>query len=293
MINLRFHIVSLVAVFLALAIGIAVGATVVDQGLVSQSQRRIASLDRTLEERAKTISDLRTERNALDKFGLESESRMVRDRLPSVALLFVTDGAIDDKRTAALATTLRSSGARIVGTLGIGASIQLDSSDALNRARIAVGATSSRPDTVRFLVSEQLIQAIGQPNLSESLNGLVSAGLLARRAAENGVFPGVLPVGTRVVFVHSAASTVDVKVTSSWIGRLVAVTPVVVVGERDDPVIREVRDVTALAARVSTVDDLLDRPGRVATVYALEDVTRGRVGHYGSGEGAERLLPAP
>ncbi len=293
MINLRFHIVSLVAVFLALAIGIAVGATVVDQGLVSQSQRRIASLDRTLEERAATISELRTERNALEQFGSESEARMVRDRLVPTSVLFVTDGPIDEERTALLAETLRASGARIVGTLGVGSSITLDGSDALNRARDAVGAASSRPDTVRFLVAERIITAIGRPSRTVELGGLVSAGLVARRASGTNVFPDVLPVGTRVVFLHAGDSTVDVEATAAFIGRLGMVAPVVVVGDGKDPLVQRVRDVAALAARVSTVDDLANRPGRVATVYALEDLARSRVGHYGSSEGAERLVPAP
>lgn len=293
MINLRFHIVSLVAVFLALAIGIAVGATVVDQGLVSQSQRRIASLDRTLEERATTISELRSERNALERFASESEARMVRERLPSISVLFLTDGSIDDERTALLATTLRDSGARVVGTLGIGAALNLDGSDAMNRARIAVGATSTRPDTVRFLVAERIIDAIGRPSSTATLDGLRSGGLVGQRTVGAGVFPDVLPLATRVVFVRAASSPVDVGVTGAFLGRLAAATPVVVVGDGNDPLIRVVRDVAALAARVSTVDDMANRPGRVATVYALEDVARGRTGHYGSGDGAERLVPAP
>ena len=156
MINLRFHIVSLVAVFLALAIGIAVGATVVDQGLVSQSQRRIASLDRTLEDRAVAIRDLKNENAALDAFGEQSEDRMVSDRLLAKSVLFVTDGAIDDDRTAELANTLRSAGARVLGTLAIGPSLRISAPQELERARVAVGATSTRPDTVRFLVGQRM-----------------------------------------------------------------------------------------------------------------------------------------
>lgn len=293
MINLRFHIVSLVAVFLALAIGIAVGATVVDQGLVSQSQRRIASLDRTLEERATTISELRNERSALEKFGSESEARMVRDRLTAKSVLFVTDGAVDDERTADLAFTLRASGARIVGTLGIGAAIGLDGEDEMKRARVAVAASSSRPDTVRFLVAERIIDAIARPSAETSLTGLLSAGLVTQRVGGSGVLPDTLPFGTRVVFVHAASAGADVESTGTFLGRLAEVAPIVVVGDAKDPLVLRVRDVAALAARVSTVDDIATRPGRVATVYALEDLARSRVGHYGSGEGAERLVPAP
>ena len=293
MINLRFHIVSLVAVFLALAIGIAVGATVVDQGLVSQSQRRIASLDRTLEDRATAIADLKNANAALETFGKQSEGRMVRDRLLAKSILFITDGAIDDASTIELANTLRSSGARVLGTLVIGASFAITSPDALERARVAVGATSTRPDTVRFLVGQRIIGAIGRPFDVESLRPLIAAGLIERRSASDGSFPEVIPIGTRVVFLRGKTSSVEVADASSWIGRLAAMTPVVVVGRNDDQMVRQVRDVAALAARVSTIDDVGDRAGRVGTVYALEDLGRGRVGHYGSADGADRLIPAP
>ena len=103
----------------------------------------------------------------------------------------------------------------------------------------------------------------------------------------------LIPVGTRVVFLRSGSASAEPAETAAWIGRLAAMAPVVVVGQSDDPLVRQVRGVAALAARVSTIDDLDDRAGRVGTVYALEDLGRGRVGHYGSADGAERLIPAP
>ncbi|MET0692865.1 MAG: copper transporter, partial [Propionibacteriaceae bacterium] len=63
MINFRYHIVSLMAVFLALSVGIVLGVTLrgpVDEGLVTQAEQ-----DR------KQVQDLRTEldrRNALDEY---------------------------------------------------------------------------------------------------------------------------------------------------------------------------------------------------------------------------------
>ncbi len=293
MINLRFHIVSLVAVFLALAIGIAVGATVVDQGLVSQSQRRIASLDRTLQDRAAAITDLKKDKAVLETFGEQSEDRMVSDRLLAKSVLFVTDGAIDDDRTAELANTLRSSGARVLGTLAIGPALDLSAPDVLERARVAVGATSTRPDTVRFLVGQRIIGAIGRPFDVESLQPLVAAGLIEQRSTSDGSFPDVIPIGTRVVFLRGESSPVEVTDVASWIGRLAVMAPVVVVGRNEDPLVGQVRKVAALAARVSTIDDVDGRAGRVGTVYALEDLGGGRVGHYGLADDAERLIPAP
>ncbi len=54
-----------------------------------------------------------------------------------------------------------------------------------------------------------------------------------------------------------------------------------------------VRSDRRLRDRLSTVDDAGVFAGWAATVLALDDLGRGRVGHYGTGAGAERLLPAP
>ena len=57
--------------------------------------------------------------------------------------------------------------------------------------------------------------------------------------------------------------------------------------------VSSVRDDDQLVARLSTVDDLDRVSGRIATVLATVDAVPGSpvVGHYGMGDGADRLLP--
>ena len=45
MINFRFHIVSLIAIFLALALGIVIGAGVIDRGIVDTLDNRINTIE--------------------------------------------------------------------------------------------------------------------------------------------------------------------------------------------------------------------------------------------------------
>jgi len=63
-INLRFHIVSITAVFLALAIGIFMGSTLLDRSTVDLLETRQKSLDAKITERVKENNALR---QALDK----------------------------------------------------------------------------------------------------------------------------------------------------------------------------------------------------------------------------------
>jgi Copper transport outer membrane protein, MctB len=89
MINFRYHIVSLMAVFIALSVGIAVGVSLgpsVDQGLLRQAEQ-----DR------KQVAELRTElnrRNALDEY---------RDAFEEQAGEPVIEGALNGVRVAVVA----------------------------------------------------------------------------------------------------------------------------------------------------------------------------------------------
>ena len=73
MINLRYHIVSLVAVFLAIALGIVMGSTVIDRAIVDGLQNRVESVNK----RANGIdSENRTLRGQLDVFrGFADQAR--------------------------------------------------------------------------------------------------------------------------------------------------------------------------------------------------------------------------
>ena len=54
-----------------------------------------------------------------------------------------------------------------------------------------------------------------------------------------------------------------------------------------------IRADATLAGHMSTVDNLEDFRGRMATVLALLGLRFGRTGNYGVGAGADRLLPEP
>src|SRR4029077_16774533 len=51
--NLRYHVVSLVAVFLALGIGVIMGATVIDRVTVDQLRNRLDSVEKSVSQTRK------------------------------------------------------------------------------------------------------------------------------------------------------------------------------------------------------------------------------------------------
>ena len=75
MLNLRYHVVSLVAVFLALGIGVIMGATVIDRVTVDQLRNR---LDSVVTFRALTPEVMES---IVEKFILQLESQLTERRV--------------------------------------------------------------------------------------------------------------------------------------------------------------------------------------------------------------------
>lgn len=67
MVSLRFHLVSIVAAFLALGIGVLMGVTVVDQGVVNVQERQLDALQGRLDDRRQEIDRLDQQVSALSK----------------------------------------------------------------------------------------------------------------------------------------------------------------------------------------------------------------------------------
>jgi hypothetical protein len=115
------------------------------------------------------------------------------------------------------------------------------------------------------------------------------------------------PSDLRVVVVDGPNASVDAgdvlvpvltDLTADGPMPLVATQPTVATGDGVDQdtqpeLVAAVRDDDALNERMSTVDNLDRVSGRVATVLATADAVPGSptIGRYGSGDGADRLLP--
>jgi hypothetical protein len=104
--DFRYHALSLVAVFLALAIGLLLGVAIGDQGLVSSAERDIrSSLRKDVREARAESARLRKELGERDDLEAQLYPLMVGGRLPGqrvglISLGSVPDGVVDDVRSA-------------------------------------------------------------------------------------------------------------------------------------------------------------------------------------------------
>src|SRR5690349_17261074 len=103
MINFRFHLASLIAVFLALAVGIVMGSTVIKEATVDVLRSQIHRVERTSNARERTNDQLRGRVDDLDQFVRESSAYAVRGTLAGVTVAVVAVRGVDGD--AAKATT--------------------------------------------------------------------------------------------------------------------------------------------------------------------------------------------
>lgn len=121
MINFRYHLVSLVAVFLALAIGIVAGSTVIKESILDQTQQNLDRAEQNLKDLENTNAALRAELDQLNRRDGALDRAGVTDFLPqrldgSAVLLMKIDG-VDDASATALRQAFIAAGAGYVGTV--------------------------------------------------------------------------------------------------------------------------------------------------------------------------------
>jgi hypothetical protein len=118
MFDLRYHVASLAAVFLALVIGILVGVGISDKGLVDSAKRslleqRVARLQSKLDAASKTSALSQREQRAAQVYMSETYPVLVRNRLRGkrIAVLFVGSVRHDGGVRSTIERTLTDSGA--------------------------------------------------------------------------------------------------------------------------------------------------------------------------------------
>lgn len=96
MFDLRYHVASLAAVFLALVIGIVVGVGISDRGLVDRTNNkllrdRVASLEQQLKDNAKQATDRDRDQRVAKTFVDDTYPTLVRNRLrgEQITVLYV------------------------------------------------------------------------------------------------------------------------------------------------------------------------------------------------------------
>ena len=332
MINFRFHIISLTAVFLSFAVGLVLGTNFLADASKNYLERQLDNLEDRLNDERATNEDLQGQ---IDSFDAEDEQldeevgeRLFTGQLTADPVLVVAPRGLqgEDGPVERVLSALDQADADTVGVWWFTDRLVLDEDDETGELATVLDAAEPDADALRETLATRLAEVLAtatDTGAGEAGPGLTAAqaepDLLVRlreadfldyETVEDGDDIVQLPSsGLRVVVVTSeAADLTSEQLVGPVLAHLAAEGPVpVVVAEMpvlpdDDPATEEAEPLVArirgdndMSERITTVDDLDRVSGRIATVLALDDAapTGPIVGHYGLRDDADRLLPAP
>lgn len=302
---MRHHAISLVAVFLALAVGIVLGSGVLADSMVSGLRDDKADIRQELRDAEDHITRLDAQMLAADGFDATVAPRVVRDELVDRTVLVVTTPDADPADVDALTRSVTDAGGRITARLGLTESFVA-----------AAGADQLRTTVANVVPAGVELQtgAIDPGSLGGDLIGAVllvdpATGLPRSTPEERALALGTLRSGGFVTFddgeTEPAQAALVVTgdhaegdaggngpalvarfagaVDGRGGGAVLAGRPGAALGNGPVAVVRAD---AALSSGLSTVDNLDRESGRITTVLALREQLDGGAGRYGTGPGA-------
>jgi len=314
-ISLRYHIVSLVAVFLALALGIVVGSTVLQEGTVSVLRATSDRVRKESDENSRRNVELAKQNGDLQRFGASVLPQLVQDRLKGRSVVLVDTDKVDSGLRDGVRKVLEDAGAEVDGQITFADDRLALGADADRTAMARLLAVDAAdPDVLRgelvkklaarLATSTALPQEDGQ-RASDMLTGLQDADFLADLKLSRPLAAGTDPFprqGSIFVLLGPAAAATTALAPNTFLVPLAdqvsTQTGGPVAGAEAAAVPKEtswilaLRDNRAVSRRVSGIDSVDTVHGQLALVEALQgSLQQLPAGQYGTKDGASGLLP--
>ena len=313
MIDFRYHLVSLIAVFLAVALGIVIGTTALNAPILEDLEGEVAALTQDKRELETQTQELQAQLDAGDAFDQAVAPTLVAGSLAGRSVVLVATG--DDVATETVeevSTLVGQAG----GTVGGIVRLQPGYSDPATAAEVQsyvtgpglpTGVTLPETDDTGQLVGSLLAQVLMRPAapgatvpdtaaLSSVLAGLRALDVLDVDSAS------VTPADFAVVLTAGAPQEEDTEQRTDTLVDLAlaldaAGSGAVVAGDaasdREAGLVGVIRSDPENSAAVSTVDNVDSASGRISTVLALGRESQGTSGAYGAGEDTQPVPPVP
>ncbi|MGN9811501.1 copper transporter [Micromonospora sp. BQ11] len=309
MINFRYHVVSLTAVFLALAIGLVVGTAALNGPVADSLKENVNGLSKANQQMRQQVNSMQEELAREEEFAAEIAEVVLPGKLAGKRVL-VASLPTGRGHTENVVKMLQLAGAEVTGRIDLQDKF-MDPDNSNNLLELAV--TAARP------TSAPTADLPGNGHGVETSSALLASVLLDRS-------PGATPVSEAdrravlAAYTNANYLTTEDKVTASAeavvlvsgqpyvdqdsarkdesvvkVAEQFDRTGAIVVagnGSADGNLVAVVRGDPVLAQSISTVDNANTVQGQLVTSLALvQQLTGKKTGQYGVGDNAASLLP--
>ena len=276
----RYHAASLIAVFIALAIGILVGAEFGGDALNNTRRDLEHSLVGNLQDARSQVNDLNADLNRSDEFAERVYPALTRERLEGKRIAIVALGGLPSPVTEEVEEALAPTGGRLVGVGVVREPVDVNGlAEDLAKTRFADLQTDS--DALTELgtgLGRQLV-------IGGKLPGVVRGHLFTRASGNFGGLDGVIVVRDQPEGMGPAQDAKTDKFEEALASGITATrVPAVGVETSTD----DTSNVSYFQSNgLASVDDIDLTAGKLATVFAL----LGADGSFGVKGSADQLLP--
>lgn len=306
MISLRSHAISLAAVFLALAIGVALGSGMLSNTVLSGLRDDKQELQNQINALTEEKNGLNEKLSAAGEFDAQMSPRILRDVLVDrTVVLFRTPDAADDD-IEAITRVVGQAGGTVTGTveltqqfvdanaaeklLSVVNSPIVPAGRQLSTASVDQGSQAGDLLGISLLINrDPKVRTVDDIQRETVLATLRDTGFITYGDQRIGAANAAL-------IVTGGALADDAGNRGSTVARFAAGlaphgTGTVLVGREGSAsgtaAVAVTRSDAALSSAVSTVDDVNNEAGRITVALALSDlIGGGRPGQYGIGPGA-------
>lgn len=307
MIDFRYHLVSLISVFLALAVGVVLGAGPLQNSLGTALNDQVTALRENRNATQAKLEQTETAVNERDSYITQAATSLLPGTLASknVAMVLLPDAKAEDAD--AIAAQLKNAGATVTGRVSL-TSTWVDLSRENYRSTFSgqvqghLGSTNSKD--ANGILGEALAKALtANDDSSRVLMDMLSVTVdksgtpfISVDSTPTAAAEMIVVVGPRPQASSGKGATVeaspgeDPKAWAKALEGTAGRAPTVVVGSADGDggVVGIIR---SEKAKVTTIDSVGQIAASVSTPLALASTRAGTTGHYGFDKRAEAVMP--
>jgi hypothetical protein len=276
----RYHATSLIAIFLALAIGVVIGAALGGDTINNTRKDLERSLTGNLEDARNRAEELSVELGQANEFSDQVYPALVRNDLRGRRIGVIAIGGLPGEISGAIDDALGPTGGRLVAVGVVREPIDLSSlGDDLAKTRLA--AVEKDPDTQTEFATGVGRQLVLGGNLLERVRGH----LFSRASGNFRALDGVIVVRDQPQDMGPIQRSTAARIESGLLDGVTSTRTAAVGVEATDA---EPSSISFFGANdLASVDNVDQTAGKLATVLAL----LGAEGSFGVKGSADQLLP--
>ncbi|MDQ2797593.1 MAG: copper transporter, partial [Actinomycetota bacterium] len=293
MISFRYHIVSIVAVFLALALGIVVGTTALNGPITKDLRHQVNDAKKQRDNLASQVKALQGQVDDAGQFASTYGTQLVAGKLTGKSVLVVSLPGVGTSMQDGIGQQITAAGGKIGGRVTM-TNNYLDSSQSSKVSALATGGThpsaltlpvTSDPAKLGAATLAFVLVGKGQStDLTQIVSGFTSLHMMSVDGSSVTPSTSIIVLGKGTLDAKSYGAQAELDLVDALAA---AGGKVVLAGDTGSATgggtIALVRDASASRGALSTVDDADTAFGHVSTVLALASALKGQPGHYGTG----------